>query len=133
MKTTRVAALAVVIVGSGFTLHMAQGQLAGTTRTDLQRHDLSVSGREVVQVRVDIEPGVTAPRHSHPGEEIVYMLEGSLEYRIDGKPPVTLGPGDVLFIPAGAIHAVKNVGTVKGSELATYIVRKGKPLLVPAK
>jgi quercetin dioxygenase-like cupin family protein len=72
------------------------------------------------------------PRHSHPGEEIVYVIEGSLEYRLDGRPPVTLNAGDVLFIPAGAIHAVKNLGTGNGAELATYIVKKGKPLLVLA-
>ena len=104
----------------------------GIKRTDLQRTDLSIPGREVVQVRVDIAPGVMFPRHSHPGEEVVYMIEGSLEYRLDGRPPITLSAGDVLFIPAGAIHAVKNLGTGNGAELATYIVEKGKPLLVLA-
>jgi quercetin dioxygenase-like cupin family protein len=76
---------------------------------------------------------VTAPRHSHPGEEIVYGLEGLLEYRVEGRPPVILKAGEVLFIPAGAIHAVKNVGSGHGAELATYVVEKGKPLLVQAK
>lgn len=108
-------------------------QLPGTKRTDLQRHDLVIKGREVIQARVDIEAGVMAPRHSHPGEEIVYVLEGVLEYQLDGKPAVTLKVGDVLFIPAGAIHSAKNVGKGIGSELATYIVEKGKPLLVIAK
>ena len=105
---------------------------AGIIRTDLQRNDLSVPGREVIQVRVDLASGVMFPRHSHPGEEIVYVIEGSLEYRLDGRPPVTLNAGDVLFIPAGAIHAVKNLGTGNGAELATYLVEKGKPLLVLA-
>ena len=104
----------------------------GIKRTDLQRNDLSIQGREVVQVRVDIAAGRSFPRHSHPGEEIVYVIEGSLEYRLDGRPPVTLNAGDVLFIPAGAIHAVKNVGIGNGAELATYIVEKAKPLLVLA-
>lgn len=108
-------------------------QAPGVARTDLQRHDLSVPGREVVQVRVDIAPDVTAPRHSHPGEEIVYAIEGVMEYRLDGKPPVTLKAGDVLFIPAGVIHAVTNVGQAPAAELATYIVEKGKPLVVEAK
>jgi quercetin dioxygenase-like cupin family protein len=105
---------------------------SGIKRTDLQRNDLSVPGRELIQTRVDIAPGVVFPRHSHPGEEIVYVIEGSLEYRLDGRPPVTLNAGDVLFIPAGAIHAVKNLGTSNGAELATYIVDKGKQLLVLA-
>jgi quercetin dioxygenase-like cupin family protein len=132
MTTTRLIALAVLIVGSGFALHVALAQQPGIKRTDLQRHDLSVTGREVVQVRVDIAPGVVAPRHSHPGEEIVYAIEGFLEYQVEGKPPVTLHAGEVLFIPAGTIHAVKNVGSGNAAELATYIVEKGKPLVVPA-
>jgi quercetin dioxygenase-like cupin family protein len=122
--------VAAVIVASALVLDVAQAQLAGTRRTDLQRHDLSVPGREVVQAIVEIDPGVTSSRHTHPGEEIVYVLEGApLEYTVEGKPPVTLKPGDVLFIPAGTIHAAKNVGTRKGAELATYIVEKGKPLI----
>ena len=101
-------------------------------RTELQRHDLSAPGRESVQVRIDFEPGAEFGKHSHPGEEIIYVLEGSFEYEVEGKPPVTLKAGDVLFIPAGTIHAAKNVGTTNAAELATYIVEKGKPLLIPA-
>jgi quercetin dioxygenase-like cupin family protein len=126
------AALA-LIVGSGLALQVAQAQQPGITRTDLQRHDLSVPGRELVQVRVEFAPGAAFPRHSHPGEEIVYAIEGVMEYRLDGKPPGALKAGDVLFIPAGTIHAVKNVGSGNAAELATYIVEKGKSLLVPAK
>ena len=129
MKATRMVVVAAVIVASGLLLHVARAQ-QGITRIDLQRHDLSVPGREVVQTIVELDPGVTSSRHTHPGEEIVYVLEGApLQYEVEGKPPVTLEPGDVLFIPAGALHAAKNVGTRKGAELATYIVEKGKPLL----
>jgi oxalate decarboxylase/phosphoglucose isomerase-like protein (cupin superfamily) len=71
---------------------------------------------------------VTSPRHTHPGEEIIYVLEGLLEYQVEGKPPVTLKAGDVLFIPAGTVHAAKNVGSGNAAELATYVVEKGKPL-----
>ena len=133
MKMSRIISAVVLIVGSGLALHVARAQLAGTKRTDLQRHDLSAPGREVIQARVEIDPGVASPRHWHPGEEIVYVLEGSLEYQIEGKPPVTLKAGDVLFVPAGAVHSAKNVGTGKGAELATYVVEKGKPLLVVAR
>lgn len=130
MKTTRITAVAVLIVGSSLALYVARAQQSGVKRTDLQRHDLSVPGREVVQARVDIDPGVAFPKHTHPGEEIIYVLEGSLEYQVEGKPPVTLKAGDVLFIPAGTIHAAKNVGSGNGAELATYVVEKGKPLVV---
>jgi len=82
-------------------------------------------------VLVGFAPGVIAPNHKHPGEEIVYVVEGALEYALEGRPPVTLKAGDVLFIPAGKPHAVKNVGNGKAAELATYIVEKGEPLLTP--
>ena len=84
-------------------------------------------------MRVDFAPGAAFPKHSHPGEEIVDVLEGSLEYELEGKPPVTLKAGDVLFIPAGTIHAARNVGSGNAAELATYIVEKGKPLLALGK
>jgi quercetin dioxygenase-like cupin family protein len=132
MKTVRIIAVLALIVASGLALHTAQAQLSGTRRIDLQRHDLSAPGREVIQARVEIDPGAASARHSHPGEEIIYVLEGSLEYRVEGKPPVTLKPGDVLFIPAGTIHAAKNVGSGPAAELATYVVEKGKPLVMPA-
>ena len=133
MRRTQTIVAGALIVGLGVSLHVTQAQQAGIKRTDLQRHDLGVPGREVVQVRVDLDAGVEFGRHSHPGEEIVYVIEGALEYALDGKPPVTLKAGGVLFIPAGAIHAAKNVGTGNGAELATYIVEKGKPLVVMAR
>ena len=133
MKTTRIMALAVLIVASGLALHAAWTQQPGIKRTDLMQHDLSVPGREVVQVRVDFAPGVAFPPHSHPGEEIAYVIEGLLEYQLEGRPPVTLKAGDVLFIPAGTVHSAKNVGSGNAAELATYIVEKGKPLVMLGK
>ena len=132
MKTTRITAVAVLIVASGLALHVAQAQFPGLKRTDLMRHDLSAPGREVVQVRVDFAPGLAAARHSHPGEEIVYVIEGTFEYQLEGEPAVTLKAGDVLFIPAGKGHSAKNVGSGNAAELATYIVEKGKPLVALA-
>ncbi len=135
MKTIRMMAVAgaVLIAGSGLTLNVAQSQQPGIKRTDLLRHELSVPEREVIQVRVDFAPGVAFPPHSHPGEEIAYVIEGELEYRLEGKPPVTLKAGEVLFIPAGTIHAAKNVGSGNAAELATYLVEKDKPLVALAK
>jgi quercetin dioxygenase-like cupin family protein len=104
----------------------------GLTRTDLQRHDLSIAGHEAIQTRVDFAPGAVAPWHSHPGEEFIYVPEGTLEFQLEGEKPVTLKTGDVLFIPAGTIHTARNPGSIPGVELATYVVEKGKPLLVRA-
>ena len=133
MKTVRILWVAMLLTVGIVALHAAQAQQPEVTRTDLQRHDLSIHGREVVQVRVGFDPGVVAPKHKHPGEEIVYVLEGSLEYQVEGRPAVTLQAGDVLFIPSGVFHSAKNVGSGHASELATYVVEKGKPLVVLAK
>ena len=124
--TARHTAVAVLIAGSSLALHVAHAQIAGLTRTDLQRHDLSAPGREVIQARVEIAPGTPPFRHRHPGEEIIYVLEGTLQYQIEEQPPVTLEAGDVLFVPAGAVHSAINVGNGPGAELATYVVEKGK-------
>lgn len=107
-----------------------QQQAPGITRTDLQRHDLSAPGREVIQNRVDIGPDAPFVRHKHPGEEIIYVLEGSLEYEIEGQGAKTYGAGDVLLVPAETVHAVRNVGSGNAAELATYFVEKDKLFLV---
>lgn len=129
MKATRITLGAAMVA---VTL-MALAQAPGLKRTDLNRQDLSIPGREVVQVLVEFPPGLVAPRHSHPGEEIVYVVSGTLEYQLDARPPVTLKTGEGLVIPNGTIHGVKNVGPGNAAELATYVVEKGKPLLVLAK
>ena len=133
VRKMQTMALAALVVGIVLAPHGARAQQPGIKRTDLQRHDLSVPGREAIQVRVDLDPGVAFGNHTHPGEEIIYVLAGALEYQVEGKPPMTLKAGDVLFIPAGTIHSAKNVGSDTASELATYIVEKGKPLLTLVK
>jgi quercetin dioxygenase-like cupin family protein len=132
MTTSHIVAAAVLAVATVLGLPASQAQnavLGGLKRTDLLKQDFSIPGREIVQVLVEFAPGVTAARHAHPGEELVYIVEGSLEYALDGKPPVTLSAGQSLLIPYGTPHVVKNVGSGKAAELATYIVEKGKPLL----
>jgi quercetin dioxygenase-like cupin family protein len=125
--------VAMLILGGGPVPEAAQAQQTGSKRVDLQRHDLSAPGREVIQVRVEFDPGYVSPRHTHPGEEIIYVLEGTLVYEIEGQPTATVRPGDVLFVPAGAAHLAKNVGSGTGAELATYVVEKGKPLITLVK
>jgi quercetin dioxygenase-like cupin family protein len=132
MKNLQIAAMAALVAGAILAPFGTQAQ-NGVTRTDLQRHDLSAPGREAIQVRVDLAPGVAFGKHTHPGEEIIYVLEGTLEYQLEDKPPVTLKAGDVLFIPANTVHSARNPGGVTGSELATYIVEKGKPVLTLVK
>jgi quercetin dioxygenase-like cupin family protein len=133
MLTLRDIGAMALIAAAGLTLVFTPTQPSGVRRTDLQRHDLSAPRREVIQARVELGPGVASGRHWHPGEEIIYVLEGALEYEVQGRPPVTLRAGEVLFIPARTVHAARNVGKENGAELATYVVEKGQPLVVPVK
>lgn len=107
----------------------AKSWQTGLHRTDLVRQDLGVADREVIQVRVDFEPGVASPRHSHPGVEVAHVISGTFQYQLDGQPTVTLKAGDSLYIPAGIAHVATNIGSTTGSELATYIVQKDAPLV----
>jgi quercetin dioxygenase-like cupin family protein len=130
MKIYMLCIAAVLVTLTTFSFPgSSSAQLPGTRRTELQRHELSTPGHEAVQVRIDFDPGAVVGKHIHPGEEIIYVLEGLLEYDVDGKPPVTLKKGDVLFVPAGKTHSARNVGTGSAAELATYTVEKGKPLV----
>lgn len=120
-----------MVTGSGSPLP-AQPRPAGTTRTDLQRHDLSIAGWETLQALVSFAPGASFPRHRHPGEEVIYVTQGAIEYEVAGK-PVTVSAGETLFIPYGVVHAARNGGTGRAAELATYVIEKGKPLTEFAK
>ena len=138
MRRTLLMTAAAVLVSLTGLAHAADTQSTapakswqqGLSRTDLVRQDLGAADREVIQARVDFEPGVTSPNHAHPGVEVAYVISGTFEYRLEGQAPVTLKAGDSLFIPAGVAHIAKNVGNENGSELATYIVKKGEPLLI---
>ena len=123
----RLAAVAAVALAGALSLGAQAPRPSGTTRTDLQRHDLSTPGKEVLQALVEFAPGSSFPRHKHPGEEIIYVTEGTLEYELEGKWR-TLKKGDVLFVPPGGVHAARNKGKAPAAELATYVLEKGKPL-----
>jgi len=107
-------------------------QAPGIQRTILQRKDISVPGREAVIARVEIAPGASAGRHTHPGEEISYILEGQGEILVDGQPALNVKPGDSFIIPAGAIHDAHNTGTAPLRLVGIYVVDKSKPLATPA-
>lgn len=124
----RMIAAALLALASA-TLRAASAQPAGIGRHEALRHDLDDPAREVVQVRVDFAPGAKFGMHTHPGIEVAYVLEGTLEYAFEDAPPVTLTAGQSLFIPAGMPHAAHNPGQANAAELATYLVEKGKPIV----
>jgi quercetin dioxygenase-like cupin family protein len=110
----------------------AEQQAPGINRVDLQRHDLSIPGREVIQNRVELSPEAPPFKHFHYGEEVIYVIGGTLEYEIEGQKTKTVSAGEALTVPARAVHSVKNVGDAAAAELATYVVEKGKPLIALA-
>ena|SRR2546426_1147798 len=119
-----VAAIAAIAVGIG-------AQQTGFKRTVIQQENLSVPGREAVTAIAEFQPGATVGQHTHPGEEIGYVLEGTILLEQAGKPAVTLGAGKTFFIPAGTVHNATNKGQVQARVLANYIVEKGKPVATP--
>lgn len=127
MRSTNLAIAAILfagVIGAG----NAGAQQSGFKRTVLQQGDLSMAGHESVTAVAEFQPGGTVGRHTHPGEEVGYILEGTIVLEQDGKPAVTLGPGKTFFIPAGTVHNATNRGTAPARVLANYIVEKGKPL-----
>ena len=110
---------------------LCAAQQPGFKRTELQRGDLTASGREGVQAVAEFQAGATVGKHMHPGEELAYVLEGTLRIEIDGQPPVTKKAGEVFFVSAGRTHNATNIGSGMARVLGTYIVEKGKPLVTP--
>jgi quercetin dioxygenase-like cupin family protein len=100
----------------------------GIARTETVRSEFD-SKREAIQVRVDFATGASFPKHSHPGVEIAYVLNGAIEYELNGK-IVRLQAGESIYIPAGAVHSARNIGTGTTSELATYLVEKNQPIVI---
>ena len=129
-----VAVVTAVSVGS-LTLGVRAlfGQMPGFKRVELQKHDISTAGHEAVMARGEINAGAAVPKHTHPGEEVAYILEGEVTIEVEGKPPQMLKAGDVFFVPAGTVHAAKNSSKAMVKILSTYIVEKGKPLATPVK
>ena len=131
MKSKQVVRLiAAATLLAGATLLVAQQP--GFTRKLLQDHDLSAGERHGVQVLVEFVPGGAVGKHTHPGEELGYVLEGTLELNVVGQAPRTVKAGEAFFVPAGVVHEGKNVGSAPAKVLATYIAEKGKPLASPA-
>jgi quercetin dioxygenase-like cupin family protein len=120
-------ALALVALGA----HELGAQTGAFKRTVLQKADLSTPGREVVQALVEIPGGFRPGRHTHPGEEVGYVLDGTLVLWVEGRPTVTIKAGDSFFVEAGRPHETANEGTALARILATYTVEKGKPLATP--
>ncbi len=120
----------------GVALSLAAGallaQASGLTRTLVGKADVSVAGREAVVARVDVAPGARAGRHTHPGDEISYVLEGEVSLLVDGQAARTVKAGESFVVPAGVVHDAHNSAAAPVKLLGVYVVEKGKPLASPA-
>ena len=97
-------------------------------RTELQHKASSIPGREIVQVLTEIPVGVESGWHMHPGEEVGYILAGTVEMKIKGQPTLTLHAGDPFLMPPRTPHNALDLGPDTGRMLSTYIVEVGVPL-----
>jgi quercetin dioxygenase-like cupin family protein len=97
-------------------------------RTELQREPSSIAGREIVQVLTEIPAGVESGWHTHPGEEVGYIVAGTVRMEIEGRPTLQLLAGQGFLIPPGTPHNAYDVGPEPGRMLSTYIVQMGEPL-----
>jgi quercetin dioxygenase-like cupin family protein len=109
----------------------AVAQQGGIKRTPLQKIEFP-EGYVTVTGIAEIQPGGSAGRHTHPGIETGYLLEGEADLIIEGKPDQHLKAGDSYAIPAGVVHDAKVHGDKPLKVLAIYIVDKSKPLATPA-
>jgi quercetin dioxygenase-like cupin family protein len=123
----------ILIVGTAASQPPAMTQQTQTIkRTPLQKFDVPGTAYETVIGIAEITPNAMIGRHTHPGPESGYMLDGEMVLMIDGQPEKTLRAGDSYQIPAGAVHDGKS-GPKGAKVIATYVVEKGKPLASPAK
>jgi quercetin dioxygenase-like cupin family protein len=100
--------------------------------SELQRRPIPGTELEGVTTVAVIPPGSTSARHSHPGEDFGYVIEGTIVLMVDGKTPVTLHAGDVFHTERGHVHNARNIGTTTARAVDTYIIDKGKPGITPA-
>jgi quercetin dioxygenase-like cupin family protein len=121
-----------LIVVAAFGAGVLYAQNTGLQRTIIERADVSVPGREAVIARVEIAPGAKAGRHTHPGDEISYVMDGELELMVEGKETRIVKAGEAFVIPAGVKHDARNPGSIPTKLLGIYVVEKGQPLATPA-
>ena len=133
-KSIIIAIAAFAIGGVAVAQQMAPppgAQTAGLKRTVLQKFDVPAGERETVTAFIEIPANTDVARHTHPGPEVDYVVEGDLVLNIDGQPPKPYKAGDSFSIPQGVVHGGRS-GPNGTKLVGTYIVEKGKPLASPA-
>jgi len=126
LLTTGLVAVGFVAAASGLW-----AQNPGIKRNVVFTGDVSVAGREARIASVEIAPGANAGHHTHPGDEITYVMEGQGELLIDGQPALKFKAGEGFVVKAGLQHDARNTGTQPLKLAAIYVVEKGKPTATP--
>jgi len=129
IRKVSLAGLGVAVV-LGLTISVV-AQAPTVKRVVLQQVDISVPGRQAVTAKAEIPPMGTTGRHTHFGEEIGYLAEGSLMLEVEGVPAKTIKAGEAFIIPAGKVHNATNHGAGTAVAVVTYIVDKDKPITTP--
>ncbi|MGW0515921.1 cupin domain-containing protein [Crossiella sp. NPDC003009] len=126
------AALGLAVLGGCGTAPastIGPGPTDGVTRVELQRSTAPAKGFEIVQTRVEIPEGKESGRHSHPGPEVGYIVQGDVVIEFEDREPLRLHTGDPFLIPDGVVHNARNVGSVRTQMLSTYVIDQTKPLV----
>ena len=134
MLTRRAFAACALCAAGGFFATGVEADNAttpGLKRTLIKQTDGPVDGYVTVEMKVEIEPGAAVARHTHPGIELSYVVEGGVDLSVDGEETRALAPGEGFQVPPGVPHSAKN-GPAKTVLAGTYVVQKGKPLASPA-
>jgi len=124
------AVLALAVAGMS---SLQAQQTAEIKRTVLIKHDGSMTGHEAVMASVEIPPGLSEAKHTHPGDLTVYLAAGALTVQIEGEPTIDVKAGEAFFVPAEKVHWASNKGSVPARTIGAFYVEKGKPLSSPAK
>jgi quercetin dioxygenase-like cupin family protein len=133
LKKSIIIAVAALAIGSvAVAQQMAPpAPTAGLKRTVLQKFDVPAGDRETVTALIEIPPNMDVARHTHPGPEVDYVLEGEVNLVVEGQPPKTYKVGDSFAIPQGVVHSGRS-GPNGTKLVGSYVVEKGKPLASPA-
>jgi quercetin dioxygenase-like cupin family protein len=133
MKLRAVLLLALLVAAGAAAAQAPAAASGALKRTEVLRGDVTEPGREAVVVKVELAGHAQAPRHTHPGDEISYVVDGECDLLVDGEPPKHLKAGDAFIVKAGKVHTARNTAAAPVHLFGVYLIEKGKPIATLAK
>ena len=128
-----------VTLAVGITLGVLGERFLSAQQTSIKRTELMKSaiagmeGKEAVIYMAELPPGAAAGKHTHPGEEFAYILDGALTLEPQGQEAKTYKAGEVFHNPAKMVHDAKNMSTSGSTKVLVFLIaEKGQPLASPA-